>query len=323
MKNNLFLLGAGLILTIPLLFYNGCISIPSLTPVVPAIKAAYTVPPTIVNGADAPVAIGEIVTLAVAQPDKYPSDLVQIHYVWKVVDPNNPHKNFIQSPDSSQISFGSGGYAATINVYLNATYLFGQKTNSCLNNATILTSDIVKYDVQIVGAPNPNPPPTPIPVPPKPTPPVIPDGQFKLGQTAYDALAGVKSPNKGVVAGKLADSYYNTALGIDKKTYANLAEAYAALRKSNANVVLTTPGENLNIWIPFDDAVRKAVFNLYLGKKLVSLSDYSLAWKEIASGISAYSKSNIKSFESDEPAEATVNPGGAGKYELFKNKGVQ
>jgi len=249
------------------------------------------VPPAVVTGAEKPVPIGELVTLTIA-PNIFPSDIINVHYEWKVIDSAGTKKVWL-SDNNQSVSFGTGPVAGKITAILDPTYVYGDSKTKVV--ADVKSAGISVIEVQVGDSPpTPDPipvPPSPIPTPPAPVPVVIPDGQFKLAKIVYDGLLTNKSTNKEFLS-SLSAVYKTVSQQVRAGVLTNLKDSYALLKKSNQDV-FTKFGENTEGWKGLDDAVTASVYQLYTDKRLPTLLEYATAWTEISAGFDLYI-SNLK-----------------------------
>lgn len=108
--------------------------------------------------------------------------------------------------------------------------------------------------VQIGDAP-PTPPTPPGPEPPVPPTPDIPDGKYKLARLAYDAAMAVPAEHRSAAA-KLAENYEFVANGIHgdgagSRSINSIAEAQAAIRDANGEVLGQPDSPLAKAWFPF------------------------------------------------------------------------
>ncbi len=263
-------------LCVPLFLSNGCGSNTSIDP--------HILPPLIVTGAEKTVPIGDIVTLKIPPLTKYPPDLLQVHYDWRVIDPNQQNKQTFISNDGTSISFGTGRVNGKLVAVASASYLFGQKQVDNGLVQTDLKSDIAVVEINIGGDKPPDPP-----KPPPPPPVVIPSDKFGLTKVTYDAVDRSQGKDKVNITKGFASAYLQGSKDMVAGKYGNLNDAYQALRKANG-ATLTANSAAIADWTDFDSTIRKYVYQLYLDKKVTTFADYAVAWSEIAVGLNIYAE---------------------------------
>jgi hypothetical protein len=255
------------------------------------VKDDYVTPPVSIVGAEDPVPYGEMVQVQAVHKGEVPADLTDVHYDWKVFSGDTQtEKRVYVSPDSKTVIFAAGIKKTKFLVVLNVTYTYIHKDkDGKIDNVQTRTSGIQNTYVTVGDkAPEPIPPgpnPTPVPPTPTPTPPVVPDTPLGLVKASVAAAAGMTSPTKTSAAQALAVVYNQVAADIEANKIATLGEAYKQLKDGNAKA-LASVNADLGEWQIWDDGLRRAVYKLYLDKKLTKVTDYPAVFREIAQSFS-------------------------------------
>ncbi len=234
----------------------------------------YPIPVQKIEGADQPIALGEIVFLSLSKPDKTDPNLSKWVIEWKVMD-GDKERSFRTMPDGS-IFFGSGVTPRTITVYASVGYLFLNKDGDKLASADV-RSKLLITRVQIGTGPTP-----PDPNPPTPDP-VFPDGKFKLASTAYKL--GMKvTPENRKAALELSKSFTSMASTIAAGAITKPEEILTKTTDAN-RAALDRAGVNKETWQQFFTDLQEVTYALYKDKKLVTADDYITAWRELSQGL--------------------------------------
>lgn len=107
------------------------------------------VPPIEISGLSDSYSIGDIVTLSIKDAT-YPPNSLEVHYDWKVIDPNQPNKNIVRSHDGTTINFGTGNKPGKITVIVNESVVIGAKDLSGnIKGVDLQTSGMTTFDVNV------------------------------------------------------------------------------------------------------------------------------------------------------------------------------
>jgi hypothetical protein len=244
---------------------------------------AYVVPAQHIVGAENPIPLGELVDLTVSPVEKSPQYLQSTSYVWKVFEHGKEKR--AREYDGG-IFFGAGIKARKLLVECAVTYLYlvkdGDGKVTDVATRTVILSTVVQ-----IGEPGPTPPepgPNP-PAPPLPPTP-LPDGQFKLAQTAFD-LANQKITDPAVrpkAAKVVAQAMRGIASAVAAGTITTPEDVLKQTKQTQQSQ-LKQAGVDLNAVDAFGAALQDAVYGLYQQKKLNTAADFGAAWNEIATGL--------------------------------------
>ena len=239
---------------------------------------SYIIPTQKIVGAEQPVALGELVDLTVSPIAQMPTNLVGISYTWRVYD-NGKVKHIRES--NGGVYFGTGMKPKTLLVECAVTYLFLKKDGDQITD--VATRTVILSTTLTIGdapAPGPNPGPSPAPG--------LPDGKYKLSQTAYN-LANQKVTN-ATARVKGAPAIANSLRGIASAVSAGAVPSVEELiKKTKASQLTALQGVQVNPadWDAFGTSLQDTVYALYKGKQLDTTSDFATAWGEIATGLEA------------------------------------
>lgn len=251
----------------------------------------YVAPPVTITGVDdQPVGFGEVVQLGVEKLSKVPDGLAVTQYSWKVFEqdgsgPVKEKKRVYIAAAGDTVVFGTGVKPRVFFVVVEANYLFLMKDkDGKILDAQMRNSGLVTAEVKVGVLPPPEPviPPTPSPAP-KPVV-VVPDGQFKLARVSYDGAMAVNELNRAVIAQGMGDNYIQIGKNLSSGKISSLGDAYKQLKENN-DAIMQKNGGAVEDWGAWDAAVRKAVYQLYLDKRVVKTSDYGAAFNEVGTGL--------------------------------------
>jgi len=141
-----------------------------------------------------------------------------------------------------------------------------------------LGADVKEVDINGTVPPNPTPDPTP------PAPPDIPDGQFQLAGIAYNQFESLTIPNKVAVASALANNYAGIASSISAGALTTLNDVMKTIKQNNQATLAkyNLSPSSVKSW---SDALNSQLQSLYAAKKFNKISDYAVAFNEIAQGL--------------------------------------
>jgi hypothetical protein len=142
---------------------------------------------------------------------------------------------------------------------------------------------VAKHHI-VIGEPGPEPnPPTPVPPGPEPVPPTpLPDGQFGFAAIAYNSAMMVPAAAR-IKTTALADAFDGTAASIAAGVYSDLNKIMVATRTANDAAL----GSDKTAWEPVRVAINAHTERLYADKKISTMNDFAIAWREIAVGLRA------------------------------------
>lgn len=252
----------------------------------------FEVPVQKIEGGDKPIQLGEPVTLNVSKVVTPPKNFVSYTVEWKVFD-GGFEKKFYKNEDG--IYFGSGTTKRKVIVFASVSYLYVVKDGDKFVEAGVksqflsITVDIGKDEDNVVPPTPPGPNPNP-PTPPTPEP-TFEDGQFKLAAKAYkianDKVVGDRKAAATALskvfsgkAAKLAGLNPGVMTAGDIKKF---LEETTADNKAALTAIKVSP----DVWDSFGTALQEEIYGLYSSDKLKTGADFSAAWREIASGLSA------------------------------------
>lgn len=188
-------------------------------------------------------------------------------FAWVLADSD---KTFLEVEQGRKLVFASGtaGKYTFVLVAANA-------------DASGRPSVALAKHVLTVGEPGPGPDPNPIPPGPQPDP--LPPGKYGLATFARDAAANVQldGANKNRTAMALAASFDSVAAMIAAGAIKDAQSVIASTQASN----ITAVGAHRAAWQPWAESLRQKLNSLSDAKQLVSLDDYTLAWREIGVGL--------------------------------------
>ncbi len=249
-------------------------------------QSKFVVPEQRIEGAENPIAPGELIILRVSNIGNKPQYLTDVTYKWKILEDGKEKKNVIVWPDGSSIVFGAGA-AQKITAMLVVLYQYEVKDkDGKLLEAASRMSELLIVNVELANpGPGPGPGPNP-PVPPGPGPD-FPDGKFKLAAVSYRlAMMHVPVTNRLKGAQAIATSTNAIASAIAAGTLTDPADILKKLKEAN-NAGLNRVGVSPSEWDNFGNAMQGELLKLYKDKKLNVASDYGTAFREIAEGLSS------------------------------------
>lgn len=140
----------------------------------------------------------------------------------------------------------------------------------------------VARHVLTIGDPQPGPDPQP-PTPPEPEP--LPVGKYGLARLARDRAGEVDQPatQRRASAAALAGSFESIAGAIAAGALRAPTEILAATRAGNVSAL----GAARPHWEPWAEALRVKLNELADDGQLVQPEEYTIAWREIATGLRA------------------------------------
>jgi hypothetical protein len=260
----------------------------------------FVVPKQVVQGADSPVPLGEMVDLSLSPvPDPKPQYLASTSEVWHVfdVDPASGKltekrvREYSDSDGRRGVFFGAGVRNKRMLVVVAVTHLYVVRDDKDPSRVTrVATKTVLLTADLVVGSPDPVPPapdPTPGPKPPPPGP-SLPDGKFGLAKFVYDQ----------VVANTPADTRVKWCQA-HVKAYRNVVAQVKAGGLKDARAVLVETGKQVAAakkdagltgdpgWAKVADAVEEKLYGLYTDRKLNSAEDFGQALDELAAGLDA------------------------------------
>lgn len=243
--------------------------------------ADLRVPEQKIIGADKPIPYGELVILSVSPPEKV-EHLASTSYTWKVFH-GAAEKRFAVDAEG-RVFFGSGaGKEGTSTSYLAVvavTHVFlvreGEQTKQVVARTSILTAQVVVGDPQ-----SPRPPPSPSDAAEEKEPSFSGDTLGLALFTWKTVTSKVPASGRKAVATRLADAFSKTAADIKA---GKLKDGSAILQRAR-NDNTTALGGDVEVWLPFMEALMDRLFSLYEDRKLDKPQDYLQAWAEIEAGL--------------------------------------
>jgi hypothetical protein len=236
-----------------------------------------------VVGAEEVVPAGEPIILKVTPITTPPKYLVQTTYSWKILADDKEKSNVLVWPDNTSVVFGKGT-AKRLQAILSINYLYAVREKEGDNTSPIKEVG-QQSSLLIVPIKLGNTPPPPPDNPDNPDEPKFPVGRFDLAKTAYKlAMANVEPTNRAKGAQAIATSTEGIAAAISAGTITNVETAFTQLKNSN-NSALSREGISVDEWDKFGGVLQKELYKLYQDKKLVVLSDYADAFREMAEGL--------------------------------------
>jgi hypothetical protein len=242
-------------------------------------------PNVTVSGNEQPIdaSNGIAVLTAAIDAQSVPANLAKIKYKWVVMDNGVPRKDVIIWPDGTKVIIGAGTQPRIITVILYVGCLYGTKDGDVVNAADINFPDPIFVNVT-VGVP-PVIPPTPVnPNPPAPS--ALPDGKYKIAQTAYGLVLTDVPLAARSASPALSASFSSIATQVAAGTLTGSANILAALRSSNAAALVKT-GVNAADWAQWNKLFGDAVYTFYSNKTLNTNDDWNNLLTETALGLSA------------------------------------
>lgn len=246
-------------------------------------KDLHVVPSIKIVGAETPIPYGELVQIDAEVTGKG-DNIISEKYSWRVYDKDFNIKR--ARIEGKSVIFGSGVKKAKFLVTFVATYTFVDKdAEGKITGTETVVTDPTEVIVNI-GDDKPVPPDPDVPdpdVPPTPPKP-LPDSPLGLVQPSISAFDTMEAENKAVIAKIVGDNYNLIKNKIAGKKITSLAEAYKQLSELNG-AGLRANKANFAEWNTWDQSIKKAVYDLYLAKKLTVLEDYIGAFAEIANSL--------------------------------------
>lgn len=257
--------------------------------------AAFTVPKQTIQGADQPIALGELVDLSLSPIDKPDPSLAGKDYKWTVVEAGVGKDGQVKltgkrvRENNDGVFFGAGIKNKDLYVNCICVYTFvvhGDKNDPSkitqISTRTVILSKQVK--IGDGDTPGPIPPPDP-----KPNPsPNFEVGQYDLAKIAYTlANAKVTDPTartKGAVL--YANSYkgLGSMFATSGATF-TLEDALKKVAVDSSAAVKAGGVDPVATWGAFGDSLNEVLFTIYQSKKMVSTKDLAVALQEIANGL--------------------------------------
>lgn len=233
-----------------------------------------------VGGAESVIPYGELVQLWIKPPAAKPANLHSVAYSWTVL----PRKPVVVWPDATRVIFASGTKTQQFTVVVTANYVYvtGESSPSISQQAV---TNIVT--VNVGDAPPINPPVDP-PVNPPVDPPVDPNVPTLSGlsKMAYDWTSKVVRD----------DSYSEEAFHNDLKALAESFKEHGDKAANgdytNINTLIRDTKQkndskisNRNAWLGWFSEVSKYLNDSFKDGTLTTVEQYSVAWKQIATGL--------------------------------------
>jgi len=235
----------------------------------------FILPEQKIVGAELPIPLGELVDLSISPIQSAPKFLVSTTYSWKVFDGYAEKR--IRNYENG-VFFGSGIQAKKLKVIVAITHLYVVKDNEKLLEAATRTN-FISTDV-FIGEEEPS-----TPIEPE-VEPEFGESKYQLSKFVYD---GVKSINlsksdRAKQCAAIASSFDGIAAAIAAGTIATLEDILKKTAESN-KFALTKSGGDRAKWEPLFAEIQENLFNLYKTNQMQTKEDFSIAWREISSGL--------------------------------------
>lgn len=235
----------------------------------------FVIPEQKIVGAELPIPLGELVDLSISAVQSPPKFLVSTTYSWKVFDGYTEKR--IRNYENG-VFFGSGIQAKKLKAIVAITHLYIVKDNEKLLEAAIRTN-FISADV-FIGEQEPD---TPV------EPEVEPDfgeSKYQLSKFAYDNAKNIKISKSDKIkqCSAIATSFDSIAAAIAAGTITTLEDILKKTAESN-KLALTRSGGDRTKWEPLFTDVQEKLFDLYKTSKMQTKEDFSIAWREISSGL--------------------------------------
>jgi len=235
----------------------------------------FVVPEQKIVGAEVPIPLGELVDLSISPIQSTPKFLVSTTYAWKVFDGYTEKR--IRNYENG-VFFGSGIQAKRLKVIVSITHLYIVKENEKLLEAATKTN-FISTDV-FIGEQEPD-------VPPEPgVEPEFGESKYELSKFVYDNVKVLKisKSDKAKQSAAIATSFDSMAAAIAAGTISTLEDILKKTAESNKSA-LTKSGGDRTKWEPLFTEIQEKLFNLYKTNKMQTKEDFSIAWREISSGL--------------------------------------
>ena len=224
------------------------------------VELAYSAPPVAVITGPTQSNPGDLVILDASKSQDATA------FAWALAGSD---KTFLETDNGAKLVFASGT-EGQYTFFLVAAGVDGNKP--AINIAKHLLT---------IG--NPGPGPGPNPPGPTPNPDPLPPGKYGLASFARDSAAGVSldPAAKTKSATALASSFDSIASTIAAGAIKTPADAIGATQANN----ITALGTYRDAWRPWAETLRVKLNGLSDGGQMVSMEDYTTAWREIATGL--------------------------------------
>lgn len=254
----------------------------------------FVTPKQKITGAEAPIALGELVNLSVSEIEDEPDYLVASSYKWRVFE-GNTEKKVVEIDSGGAVFFGAGIQPRRMTAICAATHLYlvketitvGDKKIEVVKEAGTRTSFLVTEI--IIGTPPPVPPgptpPGPGPTPPEPAP-AFPVGKYGLSKTTWELAQKVPVEGRAKVASALADSYKGVSAAIAAGAHKDPEQILKAIAASN-QAALTSAGGSRETWLPFFVSLQETTYDFYTKGQINSPEDFRTSFLEISTGLAA------------------------------------
>ena len=241
----------------------------------------YPLPQISISGVDAPIPLGELVSLSLSPINAQPP-LVSSSVIWKVFDYNPKggliEKQVVENPGGI-VYFGAGIKDKKMLVTALVTHLYvakdGDKITQVATKSQYLSAELT------IGAKPANPDK---PKPPAPTPVVLPDGKFKMAQFVYDEAMKVAASDRAKGANAAATAYKGV-VELARKNYIVAPDVFLAKLKTAVDGEFDKNGVNRQAWDAFATKLQDNLWNLYKTNKLNTMGDYADAIDEVILGL--------------------------------------
>lgn len=249
-------------------------------------ETKFVLPVQKIEGAEAPVEMGEVILLNLSKIDKVPDNLVNYTVEWKIFDKGVEKKAF-KTSDGNGVFFGSGVTKRKIQVFASVSYLYVVKDGDKLVEAGVKSQFLTA--VVDVGGEAPGPAPNPNPNPNPDVDPTFPDGTYKLASKSYSLVKSKVNGDKKAAAAELSKSFNSQAAkiaaGQELVTANDIKKVLEDTTTSN-RVALVNAGVSNDVWDAFFVSLQDEIYELYSSNKLKTKNDFSTAWREISEGLS-------------------------------------
>lgn len=237
----------------------------------------FVVPQQKIVGAEAPIPLGELVDLSISPIKDPPKHFLSYSVAWKVFD-GDKEKRVREYQDG--IFFGAGVVHKRMTALVAVTYLYvvqdGDKISEVSTKTILLSTPVIIGD-------DSTPEPSPVPTPPGPTP-SFPESRYSLHRTSYSlVMAKVPAAARKASSANIAKSFESIASAVSAGALSDVDAILKKTTEANRSAVGTYKAD----WEPFFKEMQEVLYTLYEDKKMVNVSDFAEAWREVATGLKA------------------------------------
>ena len=235
----------------------------------------FIIPEQKIVGAELPIPLGELVDLSISPIQSAPKFLISTTYSWKVFDGYTEKR--IRNYENG-VFFGSGIQAKKLKVIVSITHLYIVKDNEKLLEAATRTN-FISTDV-FIGEQEPDTPSEPE------AEPEFGESKYQLSKFVYDGVKNIKlsKTDKIKQSTAIAASFDGIAAAIAAGAITTLEDILKKTAESN-KFALTKSGGDRAKWESLFTEIQEKLFDLYKTNKMQTKEDFSIAWREISSGL--------------------------------------